>query len=136
MLSNRPPANSLLGLFGLAPTPLATVTGSDGIDTRYRFDVYGIYDRPSGVNAVYVFARQSAQAYVPLYIGRAEILSERLTGHERLSEAIMLGASHLLVHIPGPRDRIGFEDAERRLISRFGPPLNVQHNAMRSFLGA
>lgn len=87
------------------------------------------------MNAVYVFARQPAQAYVPLYIGHAEILSERLTGHERLSETIMLGAAPLLVHIPAPLDRIRFEEAERRLISRFNPPLNVQHNAMRSFLG-
>ncbi len=47
----------------------------------------------------------------------------------------MLGAAPLLVHIPAPLDRIRFEEAERRLISRFNPPLNVQHNAMRSFLG-
>lgn len=126
--------NSLLAaaLRASLPTPSAlpvdTAFAEDLLGMRYRFDVYDIRARPSGVEAVYWFAGLSASTYVPLYIGRADILSTRLASHDRIDEAIRRGATHLLVHIPGPADPIRFADVERRLISRFCPPLNEQYN--------
>lgn len=108
--------------------PLSTITGFDGVDTNYQFQVFYIDACPAGVDAVYIFARFEAGIYVPVYIGRAEFLSQRLSGHERRAEAIRLGARYLLVHVPGNGARVAFEEAERRLIRHYGPPLNRQLN--------
>src|SRR4051794_3328766 len=82
------------------PIPIVSIWGEDGISHHYRFDVYDIWTCPAGVNAVYVFAALRGSTYVPVYIGRAEILSRRLTGHERRQEAIRHGARFLLIHTP------------------------------------
>jgi hypothetical protein len=66
----------------------------------------------------------------PVYVGRAEILSRRLTGHDRRKEAIRHGARFLLVHIPAPVDPIPYAEAERRLIRQYTPVLNEQVNAL------
>lgn len=124
-------ARALAGLPALPPIPMGSIQEFDGVDTHYRFDVYGILARPGGWNAVYVFAEQTLNGYRPLYIGKAESLSSRLDGHDRLEEARRLGASHLLIHIPGYADRVAYTEAERRLIRRFAPPLNTQHNPFR-----
>jgi hypothetical protein len=110
------------------------VWGEDGIGMRYRFMVYDIDAITYGVDAVYVFARYEAGVYVPLYIGRANILSERLSSHERRFEAKRRGAEFLLVHIPGSGDPVPYAEAERRLIRRFAPALNEQFNPLASLL--
>jgi hypothetical protein len=112
--------------------PVGSVWGDDGISHRYRFDIYDIAASPSGVNAVYVFARLEGSMYAPVYVGRADILSRRLTSHDRRDEACRLGARFLLVHIPAPFDPIGYEEAERRLIRRYMPVLNEQFNPLAS----
>lgn len=130
-------ANALLGSIPPAtPIPSGSAIATDGIDTNYRFNIYRIFERPAGVNAVYAFAVLSGAIYRPLYIGRADILSSRLAEHDRREEAIARGATHLLVHIPGALDRIDYKEAERRLIQFFAPPLNIQHNPLRSLYGA
>ncbi len=129
-------AYALCGFAQATPVPSGSVTGFDGIDTNYRFDVYRIFERPAGVNAVYAFATLAGTTYLPLYIGRADILSSRLADHDRREEAVARGATHLLVHVPGTLDRINYKEAERRLIQFFAPPLNTQHNPLRSFHGA
>ena len=113
-----------------ASVPLDCAWADDDFGIRYRFDVYSIRDRPIGVNAVYWFAFKTAYSYVPLYIGRAEMLSDRLPGHERLPEAIRRGATHLLVHVPGAHDLVKFAEVEKRLIQCFSPPMNTQHNTL------
>jgi hypothetical protein len=130
-------ANALLGsLPNAVPIPSGNVIGFDGVDTNYRFDIYRIFERPEGVNAVYAFASLAGTIYRPLYIGRADILSSRLAEHDRHEEAVARGATHLLVHVPGTLDRINYKEAERRLIQFFAPPLNTQHNPLRSLYGA
>ena len=127
------PLNTFGGLawdHSAAPTPIASIWGEDGISHHYRFDVYDIGDCPAGVNAVYVFAGLQASIYVPVYIGRAEILSRRLTGHDRRHEAICYGARFLLIHTPAPLDPISYIEAERRLIQQYAPVLNEQFNPL------
>lgn len=118
-----------LGAWPTAPsyTPIGSVEGSDGIDTRYSFGIYSINALPSASNAVYMFCYVQSGSYVPVYIGKAESLYDRLFGHERKQEAIRIGATHLLVHSPGYGARVHYLEAERRLIAQYNPVLNTQH---------
>lgn len=108
-------------------SPISSIKGFDGIDTDYTFGVYSIHVVPSATNAVYMFCKIESGQYVPLYVGKAESLNNRLMGHERMEEAIRLRATHLLVHKPGFGARINYLEAERRLIAHYNPVLNVQH---------
>lgn len=114
----------------LPPGTFGNIAVFDGIDTSYCFEVYGISEIPAGTNAVYMFCRFQSSTYFLLYIGRAENLVTRLTEHERISEAILQGASHLLVCMPDYTTQINFIEAERRLIAYYNPPLNIQHRTI------
>jgi len=122
------------GLLGVnMPAPLdryPDVVLDDGIDTRYRFAAHHISGRQYGVNVVYGFATVDARGIYIHYIGRAETLSERLSGHEKMSTAIARGANRLLIHEPTALDVIDYKTAERRLIARYCPLLNTHHNQM------
>ena len=108
-------------------SPIPSIKGFDGVDTEYSFGIYSIHATPCAKNAVYLFCKVQGGQYVPLYIGKAADLSKRLVQHERLDEAIRLGATHLLVHAPGLGARVHYLEAERRLIGHYAPILNVQH---------
>ena len=106
-------------------TRIGTSKLTDG-HIYYACDVYPIGSKVFGVNAVYAFVSGSGPFPVK-YIGKADVLSERLEGHERLSEARLLGADQLWVHIPHEVDRIRHEEAERRLIQFLKPPMNTHY---------
>ena len=137
-MSYLSPRNSpLASIFAGLPPPsalLAHVWGDDGIGYQYRFAVYDIHACPAAPNAVYIFAARQSLTYIPLYVGRAESLSQRLSGHERRDEAIRRGARYLLVHVPAVTDPIGYAEAERRLIRHYAPELNEQHNLLAALL--
>lgn len=123
--------------FGLArpyPTPHfgTPIILDDGISVEYRFDNFDISYKAYGVNAVYAFASLGLAGLRILYIGKADILSERLSRHEKMPEACAMGATRLLVHIPSAHDPIDHVAAEKRLIGRYVPPLNKQHNPLSS----
>lgn len=126
------------GLAGaLQPRTPATVKGFDGVDTNYGFEVHGINAQPARNNAVYMFCKLENGKYVPLYIGRAQNLSERLSGHERKADALRLGALYLLVHTPPAfAARVNYIEAERRLIAHYNPVLNTQHRGLDGLLGS
>ncbi|MBR0683261.1 GIY-YIG nuclease family protein [Roseomonas eburnea] len=130
---NSPLASVFAGL-PPPPVPLDQVWGDDGVDYRYRFAVYDIHAYPSAANAVYIFAARQGLTYIPIYVGRAESLSRRLSSHERRDEAIRRGARYLLVHVPAVTDLIGYAEAERRLIRHYAPTLNEQHNLLPALL--
>lgn len=117
-------------LFNPPAKMLGSLSGFDGVDTNYSFDIYEIRTIPSAFCAVYMFCKLEGSIYAPLYIGRAENLANRLSGHERLEEAIFQGATRLLLHAPGHAARVGYIEAERRLIIRYSPPLNTQHRTL------
>lgn len=130
----RSPLASILAGLPPPPAPLGHVWGDDGAGYRYRFAVYDIHACPSAPNAVYIFAALQGLTYVPLYVGRAEALSRRLSDHERRDEAIRRGARYLLVHVPGVSDPVGYAEAERRLIRHYAPTLNEKHNPLAALL--
>jgi hypothetical protein len=109
----------------LQPTPLGSVILRDNLGMAYRFSRQSISWPAYGVNVVYAFATADNRI---IYIGKADILSERLSGHERLSEARNLGAVALLVHEPKLWDPVPYEQAEERLIRAYCPVLNRQFN--------
>lgn len=112
---------------------LGTIRGFDGIDTTYTFGVYDISALPSGLSAVYMFCKIENGLYVPLYIGRAINLPDRLSGHEKKSQAIRLGATYLLVHTPPiVGARVDYVTAEKRLIRHYNPVLNTQHRSVET----
>jgi len=103
----------------------------DSFGNWFQFAVFPISSRPNLRNSVYCFMTESG--YI-LYIGRAENLPNRLSGHERLDEAIAQGAQHLLVHTPLPGAIFPYKDVEERLITALCPPMNTQHNALAGLL--
>lgn len=97
---------------------------------RYLFNVHRIGEKPAYTNCVYVFAKDG----LPLYIGKAEKLAERLSGHEKLLPAILIGANQLFVHSPTALCAVTYSEAEERLIGIYNPPLNdkFRTNVFRS----
>jgi hypothetical protein len=88
---------------------------------------FTIYDSNTGWNSVaglYIFAYTDGQYWRALYIGQADDFSTRLPYHERLEEAVRLGATHihaLVVPLAANRDKF-----EKMLIQTLQPPMNVQ----------
>ncbi len=74
---------------------------------------------------IYMICRLGSTGfYIPLYIGQADDLRDRLTQHEQWRPALERGASSVLTAVVFSKtDRNLFE---RRLIQEFQPPLN--HN--------
>lgn len=111
------------------PPPLPSVWIDDGIGMRYIFTEWPkSWAVPSRKNAVYAFVNVNG---LPGYIGKAEDLADRLSGHEKRPLALFLGYDRLFFHVPGPSDRIHYMDVERRLIKRLCPPLNDTFNWLK-----
>jgi hypothetical protein len=91
---------------------------------KYQFIAYPIDAAPAASECVYVFAA----AGVPVYIGQAASLRQRLASHDKISLAKLMGASELWVHTPDyALGIVRYQEAERRLINTYNPVLNVQH---------
>lgn len=79
--------------------------------------------------AVYVFARPSrdGRGWTPVFLSRTANLRKRFEGHERWEEARLLGATHVLVHMPEARD--AREAVEADLLAALRPVLNGPYDA-------
>lgn len=79
--------------------------------------------------AVYAFARPGShgQGWTPLFLSRTANLAKRFEGHERWAEARLLGATHVLVHMPAARD--AREAVEADLLAALRPVLNGPFDA-------
>lgn len=93
---------------------------TDGIDTRYGFDVFDLDASPDRVNVVYAFTGPSGM----LYVGAAPQLKTALEDSEMRRTARRMGACFLLVHTPSVVDFVPHTAAAERLIARYDPPLN------------
>lgn len=108
----------------LGRSSLGTLPLRDGQGVAYTFTVYPVRALVSARDAVYAFSRLEGIAPVPVLIDAAHSLALRLRGHERLEQAIGLGAVHLLVHVPEPDDPVGHREAAARLAAFHRPALN------------
>jgi excinuclease UvrABC nuclease subunit len=90
-----------------------------------EFSVHQHGDNWSTVAGLYIFAGRNSQGqWVPLYIGQAGSLAERIPTHERWQEAAKLGATHVhakVVPLQATRDSL-----EKQLIQACQPRLNIQ----------
>lgn len=68
----------------------------------------------SAAPAVYCFARPGpdGRGWTPLFLSRTGNLAKRLAGHEQWSEAQLLGATHILVHLHDERDAREYVEAD------------------------
>jgi excinuclease UvrABC nuclease subunit len=89
---------------------------------------FTVYDQNTGWNKVpglYIFARRAGIYWEPLYIGKADDFSSRLPNHERLNEAVRLGATH--IHALVVQQAANRANWEQMLIQNLQPKMNVQY---------
>lgn len=89
---------------------------------------FHIYDRNDGwlsKPGLYIFTFLDTNGmWTPLYVGQTDDFSVRFPRHEKLGEAVQLGATHIhALHVPLQADRNRLEFA---LISYLQPTINVQ----------
>lgn len=99
---------------------------ADKIDwLGYTFNIHSPPVNWADKPGVYIFcAINQADEWVPLYIGQASSLAERLANHERWREAASLGAAY--IHATVVRNKSDRDQMESNLIEAFQPRLNVQ----------
>jgi hypothetical protein len=101
--------------------------GKSGMTYRYWNLINATTAGIQAVGGNYVFAKQLQDGtYLPLYFGEAGDLQARIPSHERLAEAVRLGATHILAHTTQGGDAARLAE-ERDLIQYWNPPLNTQH---------
>lgn len=102
-----------------------TCNWSLGNGNTLKFTVHDSNQDWKAVGGLYVFASLTEDGWLPLYIGKADDFSDRLPSHERLDEAIELGATH--IHAAIVSSEANRDKWEPMLIQHYQPPLNVQH---------
>jgi len=76
----------------------------------------------------YMFIKQSGNGWVPVYIGQAQNLSERISTHERWKDAVARGATNAVAHTTEGREAARLAE-ERDLIEYWKPSCNTQYAA-------
>jgi excinuclease UvrABC nuclease subunit len=91
----------------------------------YTFNVHPANASFYDVAGIYIFAGVNQHnVWVPLYIGQATSLANRLAGHEKWSPATKLGATH--IHAMAVSKQADRNFIEETLIKRCQPQLNSQ----------
>ena len=86
-----------------------------GVSGRlHRFDVRRPSESFEAAPAIYCFARPgpSGRGWTPLFLSRTGNLSKRLAAHEQWPEALLLGATHILVCQHDERDAREYVEAD------------------------
>jgi len=94
-----------------------------GNNQTLSFSIHAENKNWNKVAGIYIFTyRASSGTWLPLYVGQTDDFSARLPSHDRLNEAIRLGATHIhACVIPLQKDRDLFEAALVRVLQ---PQLN------------
>ncbi len=88
-----------------------------------EFDIHDVNANWLNAGCVYIFARQTEDGWLALYVGQAKNAKEQLTNHPYLSRAVQIGATHIHARlVPGQmvRDRLVNE-----LVAHLEPPMNA-----------
>lgn len=81
----------------------------------------------------YMFVKLTNNGWVPIYVGIADDLSDRIPTHEKKQEAILNGATHVMAHLQSDLNLRKSEEAD--LIQYFQPVLNIHHKKPKTGLG-
>lgn len=107
------------------PLQIGWLNLTDGGGTQYAFRVYPARALPAASASVFAFSRLEGTQPVPVYIGHAPAPEgPESAARRQLAAAVALGAIHALVHEPDPEDPVAADEAARRLIAHYRPPLN------------
>lgn len=90
-----------------------------------EFQIYNQNTSWNAVSGLYIFAYQSGAHWYAVYVGQADNFANRLPAHERLSEAVQNGATH--IHAKVVSQQAQRNQWEKQLIQHLQPLLNVQH---------
>ena len=103
--------------------------GKTGATYRYWF-----LTNPSNANGVkkgpgnYAFVKRLANGnFLPLYFGESEDLQARIPTHDRWSDALRAGMTHVMAHTTPNGGSVAQLGEERDLIQHWGPVLNTHH---------
>jgi hypothetical protein len=100
---------------------------------------YWFLDSPSTAAKIealagnYMFVKLVSDGWVPIYIGIADDLSDRIPGHERWNEAFALGATKIMAHTQS--NTLNRDAEEKSLIGYWNPPLSIQHRQPTKLFG-
>jgi hypothetical protein len=112
----------------MSTPPFINLTGASGKAYSY-WKLERLRDGSSITNAGgnYVFLKLlSTGNYLPVYIGQADDLRNRLPAHDRFDEAVKAGASVVVAHTT-PAGEAARLAEERDLIAKWNPELNTRH---------
>ncbi len=107
--------------------------GSSGKSYRYWFSAFIDTFKDEGGNYMFVKPLQNGN-YLPVYIGQADSLQKRLSNHERLDEAMRLGATFVMTHTT-PAGEAARLAEEADLIAYWQPILNTHHRSVPNRTG-
>lgn len=96
-----------------------------GVSGRlHRFSVHRPHEQFAASPAVYCFARpgHGGRGWIPLFLSRTGNLAKRMAGHEQWSEALLLGATHILIVEHDERDAREYVEAD--LVQALKPIMN------------
>lgn len=93
--------------------------------TKVTFNVHSPQDTFNDVPGIYIFARPAGNQYHAEYVGQADSLRDRLSGHDRWLEAAGRGAT--TIHAKVVNNQAERDALEKALIAKMQPPLNTQH---------
>jgi hypothetical protein len=103
--------------------------GKSGKTYRYWFLDMSQPIKSEGGN--YMFVKPVGNGkWLPVYIGQADDLGNRIPCHERLADAKRAGATHVMSHTTpaGEQARL---DEEKDLIEYWDPVLNTHHRKVK-----
>ena len=97
---------------------------------EYKFWFFDIDTELVTTGGNYGFVKRLPNGnFVPLYWGECQNFNTRFPNHERLGDAISLGATHVVGHTK-PAGEQARKVEERDLIGFWNPPMNVQHRSV------
>jgi hypothetical protein len=104
---------------------MATCSWPLGNGQYLSFNIYSENKNWNKVSGLYIFSYLASNGkWCPLYVGQTDDFSSRPANHERLDEAVRLGATHIhALVVPLQSDRNRFEEM---LIQNLQPPMNTQ----------
>jgi len=96
---------------------------------QYKYSIHSLDTSFKEKAGNYIFAKLSSQyQWVPVYIGQAENLKDRLSNHNKEDCALKHGATHIHAHLTSGGEIVRLAE-EKDLLLNFNTPCNVQHNS-------